>query len=86
MATLSLTWTVSTGTARAEVEPAAHRWSFHRATAEVRTRLHQQPAATEKDRALVAGHHGNALLHRVGPRHGLTDAGYLTIDTWLRTR
>ncbi|ANZ38990.1 hypothetical protein BBK82_25890 [Lentzea guizhouensis] len=39
---------------------------------------------TEKDRAWVADHHGQALLHRVDPRHGLTDADYLTIDAWLR--
>ena len=37
------------------------------------------------DRAWVAEHHGgHALLHRVNPRHGLTDADYLELDTWLR--
>lgn len=40
---------------------------------------------TEKDRAWVAEHHGKALLHRVDPRHGLTDADYLSLDAWLRT-
>lgn len=39
---------------------------------------------TDADRAWVADHHGNALLHRIDPRHGLTDADYLELDTWLR--
>ncbi|MET9628373.1 HAD domain-containing protein [Lentzea sp. NPDC006480] len=39
---------------------------------------------TGKDRAWVAEHHPNALLHRVDPRHGLTDADYLALDAWLR--
>ncbi|MFS8095815.1 hypothetical protein LFM09_01630 [Lentzea alba] len=39
---------------------------------------------TEADRAWVAQHHPKALLHRVNPRHGLTDADYLTLDAWLR--
>ncbi|SEQ56815.1 HAD domain-containing protein [Lentzea albida] len=37
----------------------------------------------EADRAWVADHHGQALLHRVDPRHGLTDADYLALDAWL---
>ncbi|RAS65715.1 hypothetical protein C8D87_104266 [Lentzea atacamensis] len=39
---------------------------------------------TDRDRAWVAHHHGKALLHRVNPRHGLTDADYLELDAWLR--
>lgn len=39
---------------------------------------------TDKDRAWVAEHHDRVLLHRVDPRHGLTDADYLELDTWLR--
>lgn len=39
---------------------------------------------TGKDRAWVAEHHPNALLHKVNPRHGLTDADYLELDSWLR--
>ncbi|MGW6931475.1 HAD domain-containing protein [Lentzea sp. NPDC054927] len=40
---------------------------------------------TAKDHAWVAEHHPRALLHRVDPRHGLTDADYLALDAWLRT-
>jgi hypothetical protein len=37
------------------------------------------------DRTWVTEHHdGDALLHRVNPRHGLTDSDYLMLDTWLR--
>jgi len=39
---------------------------------------------TAKDRTWVAEHHPNALLHRVNPRRGLTDADYLDLDAWLR--
>jgi hypothetical protein len=38
---------------------------------------------TDKDRAWVADHHPRALLHRVDPRHGLTDADYLELVAWL---
>lgn len=41
---------------------------------------------TDADRAWVAANHpAPALLHRVDPRHGLTDADYLELDAWLRT-
>jgi hypothetical protein len=40
---------------------------------------------TGTDRAWVAVHHpGPALLHRIDPVAGLTDADYLTLDQWLR--
>ncbi|WP_138901659.1 HAD domain-containing protein [Streptomyces albidochromogenes] len=40
---------------------------------------------TGTDRIWVAAHHrGHALLHRVDPRRGLTDADYLELDSWLR--
>lgn len=40
---------------------------------------------TDTDRAWVAAHHqGPALLHRVDPRLGLTDADYAALDSWLR--
>ncbi|MEV6236444.1 HAD domain-containing protein [Lentzea sp. NPDC051838] len=39
---------------------------------------------TGRDRAWVAEHHPKALLHKVDPRHGLTDADYLELDAWLR--
>jgi HAD domain in Swiss Army Knife RNA repair proteins len=39
---------------------------------------------TVEDRAWVAEHHPRTLLHRVDPRHGLTDAEYLELDAWLR--
>lgn len=40
---------------------------------------------TDRDRAWVSGHHrGQALLHQVDPRQGLTDADYAAIDAWLR--
>ncbi|MGP3989846.1 HAD domain-containing protein [Streptomyces sp. 3N207] len=40
---------------------------------------------TGADRAWVAAHHqGPALLHRVDPRHGLTDADFAALDSWLR--
>ncbi|MFC9247611.1 HAD domain-containing protein [Streptomyces sp. NPDC057136] len=39
---------------------------------------------TGADRAWVSAHHqGQALLHRVDPRHGLTDADYETLSEWL---
>lgn len=47
--------------------------------------LSPAPFAIERpNRAWVAEHHDNALLHRVDPRHGLTDADYLELDGWLR--
>ncbi|GLY36795.1 hypothetical protein Amsp01_028190 [Amycolatopsis sp. NBRC 101858] len=40
---------------------------------------------TGTDRVWVAAHHrGQALLHRVDPRRGLTDADYLALAEWLR--
>lgn len=40
---------------------------------------------TGTDRAWVATHHpGRALLHRVDPSRGLTDADFATLDAWLR--
>jgi hypothetical protein len=40
---------------------------------------------TGTDRAWVAAHHrGPALLHRVDPRRGLTDADYLALADWLQ--
>lgn len=42
---------------------------------------------TETDRSWVAAHHrGEALLHRVDPRRGLTDADYVILREWLLTR
>ncbi|MFD3654565.1 HAD domain-containing protein [Streptomyces sp. NPDC058620] len=39
---------------------------------------------TDTDRAWVHAHHqGQALLHRVDPVHGLTDADYEALGTWL---
>ncbi|MFC8896395.1 HAD domain-containing protein [Streptomyces cinereoruber] len=41
---------------------------------------------TGADRAWVAAHHpGRALLHRVDPRDGLTDADFETLTEWLDT-
>ncbi|MBV2156166.1 HAD domain-containing protein [Kitasatospora sp. SUK 42] len=41
---------------------------------------------TEADRRWVAAHHpARALLHRVDPQVGLTDADFATLDAWLRT-
>ncbi|MFC8452697.1 HAD domain-containing protein [Kitasatospora sp. NPDC057223] len=40
---------------------------------------------TDADRRWVADHHrGRALLHRVDPRRGLTDADFRTIGEWLQ--
>ncbi|MFG2454157.1 HAD domain-containing protein [Streptomyces sp. NPDC048512] len=40
---------------------------------------------TGVDRAWVDEHHrGAALLHRVDPRHGLTDRDFVTLEDWLR--
>uniref|UniRef100_A0AAU2V5Z1 Secreted protein n=1 Tax=Streptomyces sp. NBC_00003 TaxID=2903608 RepID=A0AAU2V5Z1_9ACTN len=40
---------------------------------------------TDADRAWVAAHaQGRALLHRVDPRHGLTDADFAALEGWLR--
>ena len=40
---------------------------------------------TDTDRAWVAAHHdGRALLHRVDPRRGLTDADFTALGAWLR--
>ncbi|MDT3440646.1 MULTISPECIES: HAD domain-containing protein [unclassified Pseudofrankia] len=39
---------------------------------------------TSPDRTWVMAHHrGPALLHRVDPRHGLTDADFSTLHRWL---
>ncbi len=39
---------------------------------------------TQADRVWVSIHHqGRALLHRVDPRQGLTDADYGTLSEWL---
>lgn len=39
---------------------------------------------TATDRAWVKSHHaGRALLHRVDPRHGLTDADFAAVAEWL---
>lgn len=39
---------------------------------------------TDVDRAWVAAHHpGRALLHRVDPRRGLTDADYAVLRAWF---
>ncbi|MEU8864097.1 HAD domain-containing protein [Streptomyces umbrinus] len=41
---------------------------------------------TDTDRAWVSAHHrGHALLHRVDPRHGLTDADFDALGEWLAT-
>ncbi|MFF1449900.1 HAD domain-containing protein [Streptomyces sp. NPDC058274] len=40
---------------------------------------------TDRDRDWVAARHGrSALLHRVDPRRGLTDADYVRLADWLR--
>ncbi|MGW0315456.1 HAD domain-containing protein [Streptomyces flavidovirens] len=40
---------------------------------------------TDTDRTWVAANHqGQALVHRVDPRHGLTDSDYAALDSWLR--
>jgi HAD domain in Swiss Army Knife RNA repair proteins len=40
---------------------------------------------TDTDRSWVAAHHqGRAMLHRVDPRHGLTESDYAALDFWLR--
>ncbi|MFD5630539.1 HAD domain-containing protein [Streptomyces sp. NPDC127072] len=40
---------------------------------------------TDADRTWVSAHHrGRALLHRVDPSRGLTDADYAVIGGWLR--
>ncbi|MFE9765665.1 HAD domain-containing protein [Streptomyces sp. NPDC005808] len=40
---------------------------------------------TDTDRTWVAAHHrGKALLHRVHPSQGLTDADYAALGEWLR--
>ncbi|MEU3372108.1 HAD domain-containing protein [Streptomyces sp. NPDC006660] len=40
---------------------------------------------TDADRAWVSAHHpGQALLHRVDPRRGLTDQDYAQMRAWLR--
>ncbi|UNO44379.1 hypothetical protein KGS77_32640 [Streptomyces sp. MST-110588] len=40
---------------------------------------------TDADRAWTDAHHpGEALLHRVDPRFGLTEADFAVLDRWLR--
>lgn len=40
---------------------------------------------TDVDRRWVASHHpGRALLHRVDPRHGLTEADFVALAEWVR--
>lgn len=41
---------------------------------------------TDRDRAwITARHPGQALLHHVDPRYGLTDHDFVTLDQWLRS-
>lgn len=41
---------------------------------------------TDADRARVSAHHrGRALLHRVDPGQGITDADFDILDEWLRS-
>ncbi|MEG3628935.1 HAD domain-containing protein [Streptomyces poriticola] len=41
---------------------------------------------TDRDRAWIATRRGDrALLVRVDPRHGLTDADFVVLDDWLRS-
>jgi hypothetical protein len=73
-----------------ETEAADARAGLHWKTRGLVTLAAGRPFAwvddelSEADRTWVAQHHGEALLHRVNPRHGLTDADYLELDTWLR--
>ncbi|MGW7081544.1 HAD domain-containing protein [Streptomyces sp. NPDC054866] len=40
---------------------------------------------TDTDRTWMEAHHpGQALLHRVNARHGITEEDFATIDHWLR--
>lgn len=40
---------------------------------------------TATERTWVSAHHpGPALLHRIDPRHGLTDADFTAVAEWVR--
>lgn len=53
--------------------------------AEGRTFVWVDDEITAADRAWVAAYHpGPALLHRVDPARGLTDADFAALDAWLR--
>jgi hypothetical protein len=73
-----------------ETEAADARQGLHWKTRGLVTLAGNRPFAwvddeiTDKDRAWVTEHHHKALLHRVDPHHGLTDADYLELDSWLR--
>lgn len=60
---------------------ALARWAAGRAFAWVDDEI------TDADRSWVAAHHpGRALLHRVDPREGLTDADFAVLGEWLSGR
>lgn len=75
-----------------ETEQQDERDGLHWKTRTLVTRAAGRPFSwiddeiTDKDRAWVSAHHrGPALLHRVDPRTGLTEADYRTLEEWLRT-
>ncbi|MFJ2781917.1 HAD domain-containing protein [Kitasatospora sp. NPDC087315] len=77
-------------------EPSAadgldERTGLHWKTRALVTRAAGRPFAwvddeiTDTDRAWVRAHHrGDALLHRVDPHRGLTDADFTALAEWLR--
>ncbi|MEV6711688.1 hypothetical protein AB0M48_06515 [Lentzea sp. NPDC051208] len=90
MADLSMTWTVATWPDDPDTENADARQGLHWKTRGLVALAGTRPFAwvddeiSERDRARVTEHHGKSLLFKVNPRHGLTDAGYLELDAWLR--
>ncbi|MFI9326748.1 HAD domain-containing protein [Kitasatospora sp. NPDC052868] len=76
----------------AEQEAADERAGIHWKTRALLDRAAGRPFAwvddeiTTADRSWVAAHHpGPALLHRVDPRTGLTDADFAALHTWRTT-
>ncbi|SDT83107.1 hypothetical protein SAMN05216371_7920 [Streptomyces sp. TLI_053] len=72
------------------VDPQDEWHGLHWKTRTLVSRAEGRPFAwvddevTDTDRAWVVAHHpGPALLHRVDPRVGLTDADYAVLDSWL---
>ncbi|TDE34218.1 hypothetical protein E1289_10465 [Actinomadura sp. 6K520] len=71
--------------------PTCPRWTpAHGPAAKATSKPTPSPAGngrgqlTGADRRWVAAHHGNrALLHRVDPRAGLTEADFSLIHWWL---
>ncbi|WP_255205392.1 hypothetical protein [Actinomadura sp. BRA 177] len=59
---------------------------MHHAWAEGRPFTWLDDEIGHNDRAWVSAHHpGQALLHRINPQTGITQADYHTVEAWLQS-